>query len=77
MRGRLYNTLIVVFMVWFLFPCGLVIAEGLPEQEPDCGEGVTAGFGGCIGYKGLSIDGGGETLLPYGTLESHLTLETH
>ncbi len=77
MRGRLYNTLIVVFMVWFLFPCGLVISEGLPEQEPDCGEGVSAGFGGCIGYKGLSIDGGGETLLPYGTLESHPTLEIH
>lgn len=48
--------------------------SGLAE---DCGEDAVRGYGGCVGYEELDIEGGGETVMPYGYLESHPVLKAH
>ncbi|MDF1536487.1 MAG: hypothetical protein P1S46_08315 [bacterium] len=59
-----------------LLPAGPALAEELTLAE-GCGTEAARGYGGCVGFNGLSIDGGGETVMPYGYLESHPVLKAH
>jgi hypothetical protein len=62
--------------------CLLLVGPALADEAEDlvleeCAAEGVKGYGGCVGYNGLTIDGGGETVMPYGYLESHLVLEAH
>jgi hypothetical protein len=71
MRGKRLKALTIVFVALFVVQGGTTFAAEPAEQLEGCGEESASGFGLCLGYEELSIDGGGETILPYRLLDSH------
>ena len=61
--------------------CLLMVGPALADEAEvltqECDTEAEKGYGGCVGYEGLTIDGGGETVMPYGDLESHPVLKAH
>jgi hypothetical protein len=77
MRGKWLITLAIITIALAVFPGGTVFAVDNEEQQEGCGEEAQKGYGLCVGYDDLSIDGGGETLLPYRQLDSHALARAH
>jgi hypothetical protein len=71
MRGKRYKILTVISFTLLAILTGTTFAAEVLEEVEKCGNGAKTGYGLCIGYEELSIDGGGETLLPYRLLDSH------
>lgn len=71
MRGEYLKALVIVSITLAVFLGGPAFAAEIEEQQEACEEGAGKGYGLCIGYEELSIDGGGETLLPYRLFDSH------
>jgi len=77
MRGKWLKALAIVSITLAVFLGRVVFAAETEEQQEGCGEGTQAGYQLCLGYEELSIDGGGETLLPYRLLDSHPVARAH
>ena len=77
MRGKWLKALAIIFIALFVFLGGPVYAADSEEQPEGCGEEAKKGYGLCVGYEELSIDGGGETLFPYRLLDSHAVAKAH
>ena len=71
MRGKCFKVFLVLPIVLSVFLGGPVFGAEVDEQLEGCGDGTARGYGLCIGYEELSIEGGGETLLPFRLLDSH------
>lgn len=71
MRGKRYRILTVISIALSILLAGATFAAEVQEQLEECGDAAKKGYGLCIGYEELSIDGGGETLLPFRLLDSH------
>jgi len=77
MRGKGFRALTIASIALSVILAGTVLAADTEEQVEDCGEGTRRGYGLCLGYEELSIDGGGETLLPFRLLDSHPVARAH
>jgi len=77
MRGKRLKALAILFITLAVFLGGPVLAADSEELEEGCGEESQRGYGLCVGYDELSIDGGGETLFPYRLLDSHAVARAH
>ena len=77
MRGKWLKALAIISITLAVFLGGSVFAAEIDEQQEGCGEEDKSGYGLCVGYEELSIDGGGETLLPYRLLDSHAVAKAH
>lgn len=77
MRGKRLTVLTAAFITLSIFLGGTAFAAQAEEQEEGCEDRAQSGYGLCVGYDELSIDGGGETLLPYRHLDSHALLKAH
>jgi hypothetical protein len=77
MTSKRKTALTIVSACLFLLMAGPVFADEVTDLAEGCGAEAAIGYGGCIGYEGLSIDGGGETVMPFGFLESHPVLKAH
>jgi len=76
MRGKRLKALAILSVTLTVFLGGTVFAAETQETE-DCGEEARRGYGLCLGYEELNIDGGGETLFPYRLLDSHPVARAH
>jgi len=74
MRGKRFKELTIISITLLIFLAGTVFAAHVEEQLEGCAPETDGGFRLCVGYEELSVDGGGETLLPYRILDSHLVL---
>jgi len=77
MRGKRYLVLTIISIALWVFLGGAALAAEADEQLEGCGEEAKRGYGLCVGYEELSIDGGGETLFPYRLLDSHPVARGH
>lgn len=77
MRGKRFKTLFILSIILSVFLGGMAFGAETDETPEDCADGASKGYGLCIGYEELSFDGGGETLRPYGLLDSHLVAKGH
>jgi len=77
MKGKWLKALMTLSITLAFLSGGAVFAAQIEEQLEGCGEGTESGYRLCVGYKELSIDGGGETLLPYRLLVSHPVAHAH
>ena len=75
MRGKHFRGSYILTLL-LLIPWSAVLAAESGVQQEECGDS-TSGYGLCIGYEELSIDGGGETLFPYRLLDSHGVAKGH
>ncbi|UCG38303.1 MAG: hypothetical protein JSV00_08940, partial [bacterium] len=78
MRGARTRILATASVALLVLLGGMdALAEELVLETPECGAETQRGYGLCVGFEGLSLDGGGETILPYRYLESYPTAKGH
>lgn len=77
MRGKSIKFILVLSIVLSAFLGGAVFGAEVDQELEGCDKDASRGYGLCIGYEELAIDGGGETLLPYRLLDSHAVAKGH